>query len=248
MQVKSSSRARAKKNWSSRFGAPFRPSSSLKGCIERSPHLNAETYPRQIYVPDNAAVIASLALHDRLFRAGSPGIAARWTAHARKHLRDPVTGLLVFSISPGGKKPRILENGRGSGAAWSVFYLIHADPVFAREQFALIKRHLKATRLFIATGIKEHPGDDMRSGDIDSGPLIFGLSPSGSGFAVAGARFTGDEEFLQQLLNLTELAGFSVQFAGKRRYLTAPLVGDAIMLAMKSATAWDTRPFQRPRW
>jgi hypothetical protein len=35
-----------------------------------------------------------------------------------------------------------------------------------------------------------------------------------------------------------ELAGCTVQWDGRRRYLLAPLVGEAIMLAMKSATPW----------
>ncbi|MBP9128546.1 MAG: hypothetical protein KBG07_07250 [Elusimicrobia bacterium] len=54
----------------------------------------------------------------------------------------------------------------------------------------------------------------------------------------AGAVFHGDQAFLQALLRTSELAGFSLQWKGRRFYATAPLVGDAILLAMKSVTSW----------
>jgi hypothetical protein len=39
---------------------------------------------------------------------------------------------------------------------------------------------------------------------------------------------------LQRLLDTAELAGFSLELAGRRRYLLAPLVGDAILLAARA--------------
>ena len=70
-----------------------------------------------------------------------------------------------------------------------------------------------------------------RSGGIDSGPLPLGLSPEGTGFAIASARRLGDAWTLQRLLDTAELESFSSELAGRRRYLFAPLVGDAILLA-----------------
>ena len=37
------------------------------------------------------------------------------------------------------------------------------------------------------------------------------------------------------------MAGFSFQWNGQRQYLVAPLVGDAIMLAMSTVTVWDRK-------
>jgi hypothetical protein len=67
------------------------------------------------------------------------------------------------------------------------------------------------------------------------------LTPSGTGFAIAGALLNKDGAFLEELLRTSELAGFSVQRAGRRCYAIAPLVGDAILLAMKTAGPWDER-------
>ncbi len=90
-------------------------------------------------------------------------------------------------------------------------------------------------------GIREFPLGREGHGDVDSGPVIFELSTSGTGFALAGARYTKDTELLAGILYTSELAGFTLQWGGQRWYLTAPLVGDAIMLAMKTVTPWDLR-------
>jgi hypothetical protein len=76
---------------------------------------------------------------------------------------------------------------------------------------------------------------------VDSGPVIFGLSTSATGFAFAGARLNKDIAFLNALSFTSEVAGFSFQYKNRRRYLLSPLVGDAIMLGMKTATRWDDR-------
>lgn len=217
-----------------------RVSLHLRRVIEASPFLCAETYPGEIYLPDNAVAIASLALFEQVDATAGTGIGARWLSYAQDHLRDPATGLFVFS--PSGWP---MQSSRGSGSAWSLFYLSYFAAEEAVEQYWLLKQHF-GKRLFPGvTGICEWPRGQNHAGDIDSGPLILGLSPSATGFAFAGARLAQDARFLSALSLTAELAGFSVQFRGRRRYLVAerivPLVGDAILLAMKTVTAWDRR-------
>jgi hypothetical protein len=115
------------------------------------------------------------------------------------------------------------------------------DAAFAREQYHRMKKFLWKNVGFGVAGIREFPAGVRGESDIDSGPVLFDLSTSGTGFAMAGALRQNDTVSLQALLRTSELAGFSFQWNGRRRYLTAPLVGDAIMLAMKSASAWDER-------
>jgi hypothetical protein len=83
-------------------------------------------------------------------------------------------------------------------------------------------------------GVREWPRGVSRAGDIDSGPLPLGLSPAATGFAIASARRLNDAWTLQRLLDTAELAGFSLELGGRRRYLLAPLVGDAILLAARA--------------
>lgn len=72
------------------------------------------------------------------------------------------------------------------------------------------------------------------------------LGTSGKGFAVAGARLTKDPRLLTRLLRTGEFFGFTIHGFTGRRYLMAPLVGDAILLAMKTAMPWNPR-WIRPR-
>ena len=77
-------------------------------------------------------------------------------------------------------------------------------------------------------------------GDVDSGPLVFGTSPAATGFAMAAARSLGDAEWLGGLLSTAEWVGV-VTPGPRRHYLTAPLVGNAIVLAMMTSRPWDDR-------
>ena len=73
--------------------------------------------------------------------------------------------------------------------------------------------------------------------DIDAGPIIFNLSPSGTGFAIGAATSLEDMEFRNQLLKTAEIGGSTVTWLGKSHYLLAnvALVGEAIILAMRTS-------------
>lgn len=214
-----------------------RVTAALRAKMERSPALVAETYPGETYVPDVVAAVASVALFEKAAAGDSP-FARRWVARARARLLDPATGALPFSVD---RRGRIRQGPRGCGMGWNSYYLGLVDPEFNREQYRIMKRLFAHRALGFIDGIREWPRGVRRGGDVDSGPLLLGLTPSGTGFAIAGALLNRDESFLDDLLTTSELAGFTVQRAGRRRYATAPLVGDAILLSMKTARSWDGR-------
>jgi hypothetical protein len=94
---------------------------------------------------------------------------------------------------------------------------------------------------FPGLGALKENSDGSWIGDIDSGPVVFGASTSGTGFGIGCAKAAHDSEFLSEMLMTAEVVGSTIDWNGKRHYLLAPLVGEAIMLAMKSTTAWDGR-------
>ena len=201
--------------------------------FDASPSALLETYPGETYVPDNVVAIAGLSLLQRC--RGDTHHAAtidRFLNVMRAERLDPNTGVLVFA--PG-------QMGRGSGAAWMAYFLTFIDEPFARDQFAALFREFGAPLPFGAFAIREWPRGVERSGDVDSGPLVFGLSPSGTGFALAGSAFCNDDAQLRAMLTTAELVGTSLGSA-QRRYLFAPLVGDAITLATRTATPWRRAP------
>jgi hypothetical protein len=211
---------------------------SLSASLEAAPLMCAQTYPGEVYIPDNTVVVATLGLHDKADPAHATGTARRWFAQAGPRLRDPKTGLLVFSLDVKAKPAQL---SRGSGSTWDCFYLGYADPAFTSKEYARARQVFLSRPLPLVTGFREYPPGVDGAGDVDSGPVILGLSLSGTGFAVGCARMAGDAETVNDLLFTAELAGFTWQWNGAQRYLLSPLVGDAIMLAMQSATTWDTR-------
>ena len=152
------------------------------------------------------------------------------------------TGLLYPWVRPDG---RGFGPARGSYAAWNVFFLFWIDSDFAREQYALLKENLAARGPSGFAALREYLPGVSALGDVDSGPVLFGLSTSGTGFALAGARRAGDWDYYSGILKTAEFAGFSLDNGTGRRYLLAPLVGDAIVLAMRTSTEWDLRFISR---
>lgn len=72
--------------------------------------------------------------------------------------------------------------------------------------------------------------------DMDAGPIIMNLSPSGTAFAIGSATYFGDNKFRNKLLRTAEIAGHTVKWNDSSHYLLGDiaLVGEAITLAMRT--------------
>ncbi len=217
---------------------------ALETKLKNAPRGVLPTYPNETYLADNAVVIAALALADIGRGAHASGAAtsgtgpraallAKTIAAWRASFVDKTTNVLVF-----GDGPHAVP--RASGAALSAMMLEYVDEAFAKEQAAALAAHFDDAVFGLFPAVCETPSCEG-AGDVDSGPLVRGASPSATGFAIALAKRAGDEERLARLLGTAEWAGITFSWSGKRRYLLAPLVGDAVVLAAKSARAWDVR-------
>lgn len=110
------------------------------------------------------------------------------------------------------------------------------DRDFAEEQYRRMKR------LFIQekplAGMREYHDRDCTMGfDIDAGPIIMNLSPSGTAFALGPVTYFGDMALRTKILRTAEIAGSTIIRNGERHYLLADIVpvGEAIALAMRTA-------------
>jgi hypothetical protein len=191
-----------------------------------------ETYPRQRWIPDNLVVGAALAQTDRCHHETKyAATLTRFGQLLRERWRDKETGLLMFTPE---------ERPRGSGATWDTFYLAMFDEPLAREQWSLCRKHFEAAPFPGLGGFREFlPGVNGHA-DVDSGPVIFGISTSAGGFGFGGASLEGDSDLVTKLRRTAELFGFSL--GPPRHYVAAPLVGEAIVLAMSTARSWTPGP------
>ena len=207
--------------------------------IMNSPDLNLQTFPGEyIYVPDMLVAIVALANYAKLNGGKYQDVVDLWLANMKANHMDPDTGLIKSLVPDGetwiGEQPVL-----GSYSALSVYYLTFVDEDFAREQYELLKKVFLKKIPF--TGFRELvKGTKGPILLMDSGPVILGLSPTGTAFGIGGATYFQDTKLRKQFLKTGEWAGFTVTSKKSRHYILANYVpvGEAITLAMRTAVPW----------
>lgn len=205
-----------------------------------TPNMNLPTYPDEgVYVPDMLVAIVALSLYSQQNDGEYRATVQNWIEQAKQQWLDPETQL-ISSFLPDGTMG-MYKNApiKGSYTALSCYYLTFVDKEFARDQYEKLKVHFLQRKLM--TGFKEYYDRRCWLGmDIDAGPIICNLSPTGTAFGVGSVTFFEDWDLRKSMLKTGEIAGTTWHIHGKSHYLLADmaLVGEAIMLAMRTATEW----------
>lgn len=207
--------------------------------ILQSPNLNLQTYPGEfIYVPDMLVAIVALANYSKQNNGEYWPTVNSWLKLMQNDWIDEKSGQIASFIPDGevwtGKLP-----AKGSYSSLSCYYLTFVDEEFAKEQYDILKKNFYQKRFI--TGFREYYDKKCLLGfDIDAGPILFNLSPTGTAFGIGPATYFKDWEARKGMLKTAELAGFTVSNKNQRHYLLAnvALVGEAITLAMRTATEW----------
>jgi hypothetical protein len=191
------------------------------------------TYPNEVFPVDNAAGIASIALHARALRQAGPAIVLAWSRAVRKRYVHHPSGLLIQIVRPDGTP---VDAPRGSGSALAAYFLSFADPELSKDLHNAVERELAHDVLGFRF-VSEYPETVTQGpGDIDSGPLVFGLSVSATGFSLAGCRIHGDAACFRNTLAAVDLFGAPIERTnGGRTYVSGGPLGDAILFAMQTA-------------
>lgn len=201
--------------------------------ILQSSILNIPTYPDEpIYVPDMMVAIVALSDYARFNNGKYSSTVNDWICRAKTEWLDYKTGLLVSFLHDNGM---IETPVKGSYAALNCYYLTKIASDFAKEQYEKLKIYFGQSFPFV--GIKEYHNRSCWLGlDIDAGPIILNLSPSGTAFAIGVTTYFNDMEFRNSLLKTAEIAGHTIKWDNKRHYLLGDiaLVGEAITLAMRT--------------
>ena len=110
-----------------------------------------------------------------------------WREVINEHL-DTKTGLPESEVTgkgPGAKFPR------GCAQSFITRYLAESDPELAAKWWAAYREHF-LVHIGAVVGFREWPRGVERKGDVDSGPIIFGIGTAASAFAIAAAKAQGD--------------------------------------------------------
>ena len=205
--------------------------------ICQSPIFNAPTYPGEcIYIPDMLVAIVALSNYAHQYDGKYQSTVDRWIEKASSEWIDQETGLLASFLEEENGKAQIVLPVKGSYSALNCYYLSLVAPEFAHAQYELLKKNFRQD--FLINGLKEYHDRTCLFGmDIDAGPIIFNLSPSGTAFVIGAATSLEDMEYRKQLLKTAEIGGSTVSWLGSCHYLLAnvALVGEAIVLAMRTS-------------
>jgi hypothetical protein len=191
------------------------------------------SYPGSAWPADNIVAMASLRLHDQLFPPCYDSLVTRWLGRVKRRL-DPATELIPHSVIA--ETGLVREGARGSSQTLMLRFLIHIDRDFAREQYHLFRQKFLTTWLGLPL-IREYPIGTTGEGDVDSGPVLFGVSPVASVVGLGTARVFGDGELAAALGQTHEMLGLPVSWNGEKLYAFGSLpVGDAFLAWSKAAT------------
>jgi len=213
---------------------------AILDAVDASPSGWLDSYPGQAWPCDTVVALAAATTVD-------PGAAAPVVARWRGRIAaayDPATGLLAHRVDAAG---RAVEGARGSSQSIiAVFWpALSGDTAF----WPVYTDTFVARRLGVVGALEYHGGGGL--GDVDSGPLVLGLSASASAVTQAAARAHGDAALADDLNREIELFGLPGRSGGGQTYLLGHLPVAAAFFIWADTTPMGQPmacPAPRPRW
>ncbi len=214
------------------------------------------SYPNQYWPCDT--VVAAGALARAAMLLDEPGWLTTLRSWRDRALAAADVGLqlLPHRVDADG---RSLEGPRGTSQAiiqtfWPALG-IALDEVVDVTTWVRFREAFVVERVGLL-GVLEHPRGDSGVGDVDSGPLVLGVSVSASAVTLAAARAVGDLQLATDLEREAELLGLPLDWLGRRSYGLGLLpIGDAFLVWARSTPTGAALPviagqeqLSRPRW
>ena len=185
-----------------------------------------ETYPGEAYPTDVAAVAAAIAVHGRATGVDHAPVLRRWAEGVRRVQIDRASGFVVQRASARDGAPH--DEPRGSGTGLGAYFAGFADRSVAEALSDALFAH--ESTLFGFGAIQEYADGHDGLGDIDSGPVLLGVSVAATGFALAPARAFGRRDAFRRIYRTTDL--FGLPTSGRRTWFgSGGPIGNALLLA-----------------
>lgn len=197
-----------------------------------------------MWVPDNAAGLASLKLHSQNTGSQYQKVCDEWVNYARNNLTDKETGLLCSTVDAGTGK--LLEEPRGCMIGWSIFFIYRFDKDYANELYEKYKDKFSDNLLIFRLFNERYRNSETTSGDIDSGPLFWGYGVPATAFAFGDAVAVQDLKNAKKLQRLIDLGSKRIISNKELKYETryidlqvSPLA-ESLLLYFETMTEWKT--------
>lgn len=184
------------------------------------------TPPNESYPTDVASVAAAIAVHGRINGADhSQGDRPLGPSASAARKSTPRAALQSSAWAPGTASPR--RPPRLGHRPRRVLRGLRQSP---HGRAAHRRPAPRASSLGFG-GIREYaPG--RGKGNVDSGPVLLGISVSATGFALAPLRALGHRDDFTRIYRTTALFGVPFEGGASARFLTGGAIGNALLLAL----------------
>jgi len=191
-----------------------------------------ESYPGAAWPADSVVGVASLAACAQWLGERPQRAVQKWLDAVRREL-DPTTLLVPHSAHGPG--------ARGSSSALICAFLPSIDRAFAEQQYARFRQHFATRRLGGLLAFREYPNGQDGPSDVDSGPLLLGVSGPATIVGMAAAHENGDAATWLELRRASEAVGLPLEWSGRRTYGFGRLaVGEAFLAWASRAESWTS--------
>ena len=196
------------------------------------------SYHNQVWPCDTPPGIHAMCVYDQVSGENRyTEFVAKWISAVRGSL-CPTYGMITHVADPSTGQP--LGTPRGTSQVIILRFLADIDPRFASEQYTQFQAHFIGDLLGVPA-VLEYPRGTEGPSDVDSGPLIAGVSASATVVAMGVAQIYGDEKLSKSISQVGETIGFPFG-TQKRCYLGGMIpIGDAFVVHATSARPWLRR-------
>lgn len=195
-----------------------------------------ETYPSQAITVDNVVALASIALYYKAYNKEYSDTFNNVFSRFLDISIDKNTGLLNYYIDY--KTGESDNTIRGSGSAVAMYFMSFIDLRESEKLYTAIKTSLKDT-VYGIYGIREYLRDGEKdpriAGDTDTGPIVYGLGTTSTGFTIAGAKLFKDEITFNQLTKTAWLVGIPINNIDGVTFINAGVLENFTMFMILSS-------------
>ena len=160
----------------------------IKTALDSTTTPYLQSYFNQSWPADMFMAMASLSNYNKLFDSEFNEGISIWLEKVKKR-PDPKTKMVPHKVNSATGKS--ILGARGCSMALILRVLPEIDTAFANEQYKLFKTNF-VTKTFGLPSVREYPKGKHGLGDIDSGPVIFGVGFSATIAMIGTFSVNGD--------------------------------------------------------
>lgn len=209
----------------------------------KNPYL--QSYSGQSWPADMFVAMASLSNCIKIFQSNYDAEIKEWILNVKDHL-DSNTRLIPHSVDF--KTGQSLQGARGSSMSLILRMLYEIDPKFALEQFNHFQT-LFVTKTFGLPSIREYPVGQYGIGDVDSGPVIFGVGFSGTIVMIGTFALFENDNLARMQYKTINAFGFGNISAEEKKYIFGMLpIADAFIAWGRATELKFQDRFKKDTW